>query len=69
VSGNLFCPLCNAFASDEECPHWDYEHDPRISRKAIARAQAEWKEDQERLERNAVPAWFVEENDAPRRQP
>lgn len=24
-----FCPHCNAYVSDEECPHWDFEHDPR----------------------------------------
>jgi len=66
VSGNLWCPQCHAWASDEECPHWDYEHDPRISRKAIERAQREYREERERLER-MVPAWFAEDPTVRRR--
>lgn len=69
MSGNLYCPQCNAFASDEECPHWDYEYDPRISRKTIAKRAAEYKEDKERLERSSAPAWFTEDASAPRGTP
>lgn len=28
----LYCPLCCAHVSDADCPHWDYESDPRYLR-------------------------------------
>ena len=27
-----FCRYCDAEVSDEECSHWNYEHDPRRDR-------------------------------------
>ncbi len=31
----LYCPQCRDVVTDEQCPHWDYEHDPRYSRRDV----------------------------------
>lgn len=29
MSKAKYCPQCGDEVTDEECPHWDYESDPR----------------------------------------
>jgi hypothetical protein len=57
----LYCPRCECEATDESCPHWDYEYDPRyfLTAKDLARRQADYDAERERDARR-VPAWFAE---------